>query len=101
MKIRYIPLGLVTLVTTVFASLGMPPYDNSKPPTLALPAAYQLAVAYLGSATNQFHCISASISQEISAPAWYFTFCSTNTPPKQKKIVVEFGGTVFKDNGFR
>jgi len=101
MKMRSILLGLLGVSTAVFATIIGPPYDNSKPPTLVLPAAYQLAVLALGSATNQFHCISATISQEISAPAWYFTFCSTNNPPKQRWIVVEFGGKVFEDNGLR
>ena len=101
MKARHILLGLLVVSTAVFATIIGPPYDKSKPPTLALPAAYQLAISALGSATNQFHCVSATISQEISAPAWYFTFCSTNTPTKQRWIVVEFGGKVFEDNGFR
>jgi hypothetical protein len=101
MKTRYILLGLLMVSTAVLATIIGLPYDKSKPPTLALPAAYQFAVSALGSATNQFHCISATVSQEISAPAWYFTFCSTNTPPKQRWIVVEFGGNVFEDNGYR
>ena len=101
MKTRYILLGLLVVSTAVFATIIRPPYDNSKPPTLALPAAYQLAVVALGSATNQYHCISATISQEISAPAWYFIFCSTNAHSIPRWIVVEFGGKVFENNGFR
>ena len=101
MKTRYILLAFVTLAFTVYGTIIGPSYDKSKPPTLSLPAAYQLAIAALGAATNQFHCVSATISQEISAPAWYFTFCSTNKTPTERWIIVEFGGKVFEDNGFR
>ena len=101
MKTRYILLGLLVVSTAVFASFIQPPYNNSKPPTLSLPVAYQLAVVALGSATNQFHCVSATISTEFSDDAWYFTFCSTNSPPKQRWIVVEFNGKVIEDLGNR
>jgi hypothetical protein len=100
MKARYILLGFVALTTTVFA-LEMPPYDNSKPPALSLPAAYQLAAVALGSATNQFHCVAASITTDFGAPRWSFTFCSTNTPPKTRWMTVDFGGKTQEDNGYR
>jgi len=78
----------------LFASL-VQPWDNAKPPTLSLPAAYEVATTALGSATNEFHCISASIySDAVVSPhgGWLFTFCSTNTPPTSKYVTVEFGG---------
>src|ERR1039457_7016623 len=106
MKTRYILLGLLVVSTAVFASLIGPPWDNTKPPTLPLPAAYQLAVTALGSATNQFHCVSASINTEFSSPGWYFTFCSTNTSsafrnPNKRCVCVEFDGKVIEDNFLR
>jgi len=101
MKMKYILLSLLAFTTIVFASVIMPPYDNSKPPTLSLPAAYNLAIAAIGSATNQFHCTSASITTDFYAPAWSFNFYSTNTPPKHKCFVVVFDGKVIEDNGLR
>jgi hypothetical protein len=101
MKTRYILLILVTLATTIFASIIMPPYDNSKPPTLSLPVAYQFAVSALGSATNQFHCVAASITTDFGAPRWSFIFCSTNTPPRTRWMTVDFAGKTQEDNGLR
>jgi hypothetical protein len=93
MKIRYIILSLLAVSTILFAR-PIIPYDNSKPPSLSLPAGYELALAALGSATNQFHCISANISTDFGSPGWFFTFYSTNTPPRNKFVTVEFGGKV-------
>ena len=101
MKTRYILLILLAFTTVVFASLVMPPYDNSKPPALSLPAAYQLAVVALGSATNQFHCVGAHITTDFGAPRWSFTFYSTNTPPRWKWMTVDFGGRTQEDSGLR
>jgi hypothetical protein len=101
MKTRYTFLILLAFTTAVFASIVMPPYDNSKPPTLSLPAAYQFAIVALGSATNQFHCVGASITTDFGAPRWSFTFYSTNTPPRWKCMTVDFGGKTQEDNGVR
>jgi hypothetical protein len=103
MKTRYLLLGFLTLCTAVFATHLKPPYDKSKPPKLPLPTAYQLAVAALGSATNQFHCVGASLTTDFYAPAWSFTFCNTNPPPttKVRYFVVVFDGKVMEDGGFR
>jgi hypothetical protein len=101
MKTKYIFLILVAFVTTVFASLVMPPYDNSKTPTLSLPNAYQLAIAAIGSATNQFHCVDAKITTDFGNPRWSFDFYSTNTPPKWKCMTVDFSGKTQEDNGLR
>ena len=94
-------LGLVAVVITAYASLIQPPYDKSKPPKMSLPVAYENAMVALGSDTNQFHCISASITTEFPDDGWYFTFCSTNSKTMPKLIVVEFNGKVIFDNGFR
>jgi hypothetical protein len=98
MKTRYILLSLVALTTTVFAMIG-PPYDNSKPPTLPLPAAYQLAFTALGSDTNQFYCVGAHLTTDFVQPRWSFTFCSTNKT--QKIMTVDFEGKVQEDHGVR
>jgi hypothetical protein len=74
MKTRYILLGSIGLTTVVFASFVQPPYNNAKPPTLSLPAAYQFAIVALGSATNQLHCTKASITTDFGAPRWSFDF---------------------------
>jgi hypothetical protein len=91
MKTRYILLSFLALSITVFAALP-PRYDVSSPPSLPLPAAYQLAVAALGSVTNQFHCVSAIVSEEFGTPGWDFTFCSTNKPARYEYVTVEFTG---------
>lgn len=98
MKIRYILLALLVVSAAAF-SMG-PLYDDSKPPTLALPAAYQLAATALGSATNQFHCVSASITLNFGAPRWAFIFCSTNTPPIARWMTVDFGGKTKEEEGY-
>jgi hypothetical protein len=105
MKIRHVALVAVGFATALFAS-SVVPYDNSKPPSLSLPAAYEVATAALASATNQFHCISAAIyTDAIVSPhgGWLFTFSSTNKPPTSKYVTVEFSGkfhvedTLFRD----
>lgn len=94
--------GIAAAATVSFARM-MLPYDNSKPPAMSLPIGYELAVKALGSSTNQFHCVSASVvapgfSAAIAGPAWSFTFCSTNTPPKYKGVAVGFSGKVYVED---
>jgi hypothetical protein len=101
MKVKYVLLGLLAFTTVVFASVILPPYDNSKPPSLSLPAGYEIAMTALGSATNQFHCVSANITTDFGAPRWSFTFYSTNTPPRWKCMTVDFEGKSQEDNGLR
>jgi hypothetical protein len=100
MKTRYILLGLVVAFAVV-ATPVMPPYDNSKPPTLSLPVAYQRAVVALGSATNKLHCVKASITTDFGSPRWSFDFYAATIPPLKKCMTVDFGGNVEEDNGFR
>ncbi len=95
-------LAFAFVVTTLYASLILPPYKKSKPPSIPLPIAYERAIAFLGSDTNQFHCVSASITTEFTPEGeWYFTFYSTNTNAEPKSIAVEFNGKVVFDNGWR
>ncbi len=69
---------------------------------MSLPNAYSLAIATVGSATNQFHCVSAVVTDElIGGGEWYFTFYSTNSKAIPKLIAVGFNGKVIEDNGFR
>jgi hypothetical protein len=92
-------LGLIT--TALYASLIQPSYDNSKPPRMPLPVAYASAMTALGTDTNQFHCVSATITTEFPDDGWYFTFCSTNSKSLPKFIAVEFNGKVIFDSGDR
>lgn len=86
-------LGLTAIAITVYAKIITPPYDKSKPPTMSLPAAYEHAVAALGADTNQFHCVSAAVTDEFTGGGeWYFTFCSTNSKTMPKLIAVGFDG---------
>ena len=95
----FLALGSMLLIRA--ATPDGRPYDNSKPPTLSLPVAYQLAVTALGSDTNRFHCVGASITMDFGAPRWSFTFYDTNTPPKWKCMTVDFGGKTEPDYGIR
>jgi hypothetical protein len=100
MKTLYLPLllSLAFLATTALAELLGKPYDDSKPPAIPLPAAYQLAVTRLGSATNQLHCVGACIRRDASGESrWSFTFYDTNTPPKWRGILVDFKGGTAED----
>ncbi len=100
MKTRYILLSLVILATALFAQVGgAPPYDNSKPPTLPLPTAYQFAFTALGPATNQLYCVEAHLTMDWGQPRWSFTFSSTNKT--QKIMTVDFAGKVQEDFGAR
>jgi hypothetical protein len=98
MKVSRIFLILVASATVLLARV-MIPYDDAKPPAMSLPAGYELAVKALGSSTNQFHCIRATVAGEgfsatVAGPTWFFTFCDTNTPPKYKWVAVGFSGEV-------
>jgi hypothetical protein len=99
MKTRYILLSLVTLAPVLFAQIRGPAYDNSKPPTLPLPAAYQIAFTALGSATNQLYCVGAHLTTDFGEPRWSFAFSSTNKT--QKIMTVDFEGKVQEDFGLR
>jgi hypothetical protein len=98
MKTRYILFGLLVVSTVVLANIVVP-WDNTKPPTLPLPVAYQLAVTKLGSATNQFHCVSAKLSNDFGGPGWYFAFFSTNAASMIPRVFcVEFDGKVIEED---
>jgi hypothetical protein len=102
MKTTFVVMLTLTLVAiALHASLNQPPYNKSKPPGLSLPVAYERAMIALGSDTNQFHCVSATITTEFSDDGWYFTFCSTNSKALPKLVVVEFNGKVIFDGGER
>ncbi len=55
-------------------------YDLQRPLPLTLQDAYALAVEQLGSATNQFYCVSASCTNGTNrfSSGWTFTFANTN-----------------------
>ena len=99
MKTRYILFASFAFAVAVFAMpLRWPRYDESKPPSLPLPAAYEKAMASLGQATNQYHCVRASVSNMLVRDGeWDFTFVTsiaTNGVPNIKEIGVYFDGTV-------
>ncbi len=102
MKTNYIFLGLLVISTAVFARFpsGSAPWDKAKPPSLPLPAAYQLAIAALGQATNQFHCVDARLSTELSLPGWHFTFYSTNISVTPRCFCVEFDSNAIEDDSY-
>jgi hypothetical protein len=92
MKVKLSIFIIIAFPIIVFASLSVP-YDNTKKPQLALPVAYEKAMAVLGPATNQFHCVSATVQTSFSPEGeWFFTFYSTNSTPKW--VTVEFKGKV-------
>jgi len=99
MKILYFAFSLLAVSTFVFAGGGIRPYDNSKPPKLSLPMAYERALVALGSETNALHCINARVSTDFTLDGgWEFTFCSTNKPPKSKFVTIDFDGEIHIKN---
>jgi hypothetical protein len=92
MKTRYILLTLL-LVSTVLIAGPFVPYDTTKPPSLSLPAAYEIATKTLGSDTNQFYCSQAKLETDFGRPIWSFRFSTTNTPPTFQLVWVYFDGT--------
>ena len=66
-------------------------YNPAVPPKMPLDQAYDMAVCSLGVATNEFHCVGASLAAHYSNDGeWLFDFSSTNAT--QKWVTVEFGG---------
>jgi hypothetical protein len=99
MKTRYILFSSFLFVAALVAMpVKWPSYDKTKPPSLPLPVAYEKAIASLGQATNQYHCVRASVSNMLVRDGeWDFTFTAsapTNGVPYNKDIVVYFDGTV-------
>jgi len=94
MKKRYLLLIAFASCSVVLAG-GIWPWDTAKPAPITLHVAYNRALVALGTLTNEFHCLSARVSTELSNNGeWEFVFYSTNTntPPKPKKVYVEFNG---------
>lgn len=96
MKLSRILLIFAASATVVFAR-AMLPYLDAEPPSMSLPAGYELALKALGSSTNQFHCIRATVfgsgfADATAGPGWSFTFCTTNAQPKYKWVAVGFDG---------
>ena len=98
MKTRYILFGSFMFVAALVARPTWPSYDETKPPSLSLPVAYEKAMASLGQATNQYHCVKASVSNMLVRDGeWDFIFTTstpTNGVPDNKHIFVFFDGTV-------
>jgi len=84
------------MLSRIAIANAYPLWDNTKPPTLPMPPAYQLAITSLGQATNQFHCVSAGITREFAAPGWDFTFYSTNASVVPRIICVQFDRKVIE-----
>jgi hypothetical protein len=57
LKLSPLIIALTIFISSSFASLNFPPYNNSLPPKIELSAAYGSALRILGAATNQFHCV--------------------------------------------
>jgi hypothetical protein len=86
----YLTIVLLVFSTVLFAGLlpvspngTIVGYDNTKAPSLSLPAAYDCAMSALGSSEGE----------------WYFTFYPTNSAAVPKLIAVEFNGKVIFDHG--
>jgi hypothetical protein len=95
MKTRYILLAIVASTPILFAAPMLRPWDSTKSLGISLPAAYAQATTALGSATNQLHCVGATISTHFSPEGeWCFTFCTTNQTPKFKFVGVRSDGKV-------
>lgn len=101
MKLTYLLTLFIATTALILYAGPFVPYNNAKAPTLPLPDAYERALVALGSATNQFHCVSASIQTFYGADGeWLFTFYSTNSPPKPKWVTIEFNGKAHVEDLF-
>jgi hypothetical protein len=71
-----------------------PTYSPSSPPPLTLSQAYRMALTNIGSATNSFHCVSASCLEMTNngETGWNFSFFNTNG--QRGRVVVYFDGEV-------
>jgi hypothetical protein len=68
-------------------------YNRAKAAAIPLPVAYEHAMTALGAKTNEFHCVSASITADFAPEGeWQFVFYSTNSRPKW--VTIEFTGKV-------
>ena len=75
-------LTVLTMVSSIaFAAMWL--IDKKQAPPVALPDAYRAAATALGSATNEYHCMSAAFMGSYCQPgAWFFHFSSTNGTEK-------------------
>ena len=88
-------LGIVLLALGIASGLVLArnqPYDRKQPPRLSLQEACPLAMHALGTATNQFYCLSARVAI-IRSPdgEWLFDFAATNSA--EKHVFVFFDKT--------
>jgi hypothetical protein len=98
MKKKLILLITFGAATVLFADYIVP-YNKAKAPAVSLPDAYHRAMVALGPATNQFHCIDASVQTSFNPEGeWFFTFYATDSPPKRKWVTVEFNGKIRVEN---
>ena len=89
MKTRITLLILLACAGVLFASNRV--YNHAVPPKLPLGQAYDIAISSLEQATNEFHCVGASLAAHFSNDGeWLFEFSSTNATAKW--VTVEFGG---------
>jgi len=79
------------------------PYDGKIPPKLNIDAAYTKAILALGTATNQFHCVSATCLNHLTTfgssegevhYGWTFVFSDTNGNPKNVYVYFDKASTV-------
>lgn len=107
-KRAFIPLLLLTAVAAVLLAQGISGtggvqaqrYDPRTPPPLTLPQAYTLAMTYIGTATNQFWCVSGNCQPDWGSTTithWEFGF--TNTNGQQTNVLVFFDKTVAHREG--
>ena len=98
--------SILTLLVTAFAASLIAQtlsYDPKGKPPIALPEAYSLVISNLAkypSATNRFHCISASCAEMSGSNGWTgWTFWFSNTNGDRARMRVFFDGEVTAENG--
>jgi hypothetical protein len=93
MKMQCVLLSIFASGGAASADPVLKTYDDSKPPALPLPAAYERVYTAMGPFTNQFHCVSATITTNYSPEGqWLFIFCTTNKPPTSMRVTIDFAG---------
>src|ERR1039457_5986817 len=69
----------------------VPPRQRPDPPVISLTNAYRIAIAAIGPATNQFHCVRTNGNLcWANEGDWIFVFSSTNGHTKAVCVLRKF-----------
>jgi hypothetical protein len=76
-------------------------WEPPKPPPIALPDAYALVLAHIGSATNRFCCVTASCLEMTNYGHQGSAFSFSDTNGQHARVQVTFDKELYTDPGSR